>query len=273
LIKLKKNVQIYVHFQKERSTIMKKLLMPCVLLLMILMVHSNVYAQTGQDVTYEVNNQAYEGYFVSAKDGAPMVLVIHDWDGLTDYEKKRAHMLADLGYSVFAADLFGAGIRPAAVAEKRQRTGALYEDREKMRALLFGALAAAKAQGADTANAVAMGYCFGGAAVLELARSGADLKGFAAFHGGLTTPQGQDYSKTKGEVIIFHGTADSSVSMDDFASLAKELEEAKVDHEMITYSQALHAFTVFDSKDRYNKKADLKSWKRFVGFLNERLMK
>jgi dienelactone hydrolase len=123
------------------------------------------------------------------------VLLVHDWDGLTDYEVKRANMLADKGYAVFAADLFGAGVRPTEVKDKRQRTGELYKNRDKMRTLLRAALETAKSKGANVHNAVAMGYCFGGTAVLELARSGADLKGFVTFHGGLKTPTGQDYSK------------------------------------------------------------------------------
>ena len=103
-------------------------------------------------------------------------------------------------------------------------------------------------------NAVAAGYCFGGAAVLELARSGADLKGFATFHGGLKTPEGQNYSKTRGEILVMHGSADTAISLDEFAALAKELETAGVAHEMITYGGAQHAFTVFDG-DRYQETA------------------
>ena len=177
-------------------------------------------------------------------------------------------MLADLGYTVFAADLFGKGIRPGEINDRIKLTGELYNNREKMRALLYSALEAAKSNGADTSNAVAIGYCFGGAAVLELARSGADLKGFVTFHGGLSTPDGQDYSKTKGKILVLHGTADSSVTMDDFAALAKQLELNHVSHEMITYSGAPHAFTVFGS-DRYREDADKKSWKRFTEFLEE----
>lgn len=114
------------------------------------------------------------------------------------------------------------------------------------------------------------GYCFGGAAVLEFARSGADFKGFVTFHGGLTTPDGQDYSKVKSEILVLHGTADKAVSMDDFAELAQTLEEEGVKHEMITYSGAPHAFTVFGS-DRYREDADLKSWQRFTLFLDQNL--
>ena len=148
-------------------------------------------ASAGESVTYQVNGQDYEGYFTTPGDGAPLVLLIHDWDGLTDYEVKRAEMLAEMGYAVFAADLFGAGVRPTKNEDKRQHTGELYKDREKMRALMNAALNKAGEMGANTGNAVAMGYCFGGAAVLELARSGADRKGFATFHGGLKTPEGQ----------------------------------------------------------------------------------
>jgi len=224
----------------------------------------------GKYVSYRVNEAPFEGYLVMTDTQAPLVFLVHDWDGLTDYEVKRSDMLSGLGYTVFAADLFGAGVRPKTIAEKRQLTGALYADRDKMRALMKGALTAAKNAGANTNNAVAMGYCFGGTAVLELARSGANLKGFVAFHGGLTTPDGQDYADTKGMVLILHGTADASVSMDDFANLANALEQHNVPHEMITYSGAPHAFTVFGS-ERYRKDADRKSWQRFILFLQELL--
>jgi len=225
---------------------------------------------TGQSVTYKVDGAPYEGYFVSPSKNAPLVLLVHDWDGLTDYEVKRAEMLAEMGYAVFAADLFGAGVRPTKVADRRQHTGELYKDRQKMRALLYGALKTAEAQGGNTGNAVAMGYCFGGAAVLELARSGADLKGFVTFHGGLGTPEGQNYSNTKGSLLIMHGTADTAITIDQFAKLARELEAAGIAHEMITYGGAPHAFTVFGG-ERYRKDAEQKSWRRFSEYLTATL--
>ena len=224
----------------------------------------------GRSVTYEVDGAAYEGYYIRAGAKAPLVLIIHDWNGLDDYEIRRSRMLAELGYSVFAADLFGAGVRPAATEEKRRLTTELYGNREKMRSLIAGALEKARSLGADTGNAVIMGYCFGGAAALEFARSGAELKGFATFHGGLSTPEGQDYSKTRGRLLIMHGTADSVVSMDDFAGLARTLEKSGVSHEMITYSGAPHAFTVFGAES-YREDADRKSWRRFTEFLAEAL--
>ena len=228
------------------------------------------FSASGTPVTYTIDGKPYEGYFISPSDTAPFVLLIHDWDGLTDYEVKRANMLADLGYAVFALDLFGAGVRPTEVKDKRQHTGELYKDRAKMRALMNGALKTAKSKGANVNNAVAVGYCFGGAAVLEWARSGIDLKGFATFHGGLKTPEGQNYSRTNGNILIMHGTADKMITMDQFAELAKELEAAGVAHEMITYGGAPHAFTVFGS-NRYQEAADKKSWKRFTDFLADTL--
>jgi dienelactone hydrolase len=225
-------------------------------------------AAAGQDVQYTVDGKNYQGYAAQAGPDAPLVIIVHDWDGLTDYEVKRSEMLAQLGYNVFAVDLFGEGVRPTSTDDKRRLTGELYKDRSRMRALLTGAVKAAEAQGFNSSNAVIAGYCFGGAAVLELARSGADLKAFVAFHGGLETPEGQDYATTKGQVLIFHGSADQAVSLEQFAALAKMLEEKGVVHEMTTYSGAPHAFTVFGS-DRYREDADRKSWARFTQFLKE----
>jgi dienelactone hydrolase len=240
------------------------------LTIFIILITVSTAGAAGKSVNYTVNGEPFEGYFISPSSNAPLVLIIHDWDGLTDYEVKRANMLAELGYAAFAADLFGAGVRPTEVKDKRQHTGELYKDRQKMRRLIQGALDTAKSRGANTANAVVMGYCFGGAAVLEYARSGADMKGFATFHGGLKTPDGQDYTKTKGKLLVLHGTADTAITMDQFAALANELEGLGVAHEMITYSGAPHAFTVFGS-NRYREDADKKSWKRFTEFLEETL--
>ena len=242
---------------------MKALMVTLLLLLFIPLANAG-----GEFVTYQVNGKAYQGYFVSPSSKAPLVLLIHDWDGLTDNEVKRANMLADLGYSVFAADLFGKGIRPTEMKDKRQHTGELYKDRAKMRSLISGALQTAIDNGANGKNVVALGYCFGGAAVLEYARSGADLKGFVSFHGGLVTPAGQGYQQTQGKLLILHGSADKHITMAQFATLATELEQNQISHEMITYGGAPHAFTVFGSK-AYRADADQKSWSRFLLYLQE----
>lgn len=219
-------------------------------------------------VRYDIDGQSFEGYYLAAGPKAPLVLLVHDWDGLTDYEVKRAEMLAALGYSVFAVDLYGVGVRPTAMEEKKKLTGALYQDRPRMRKLLAGALAEAGKLGGRLDNTVALGYCFGGAAVLELARSGADLKGVVSVHGGLETPAGQDYKQTKASLLIQHGSADQAVSLGQFAGLISELEIAGIKHEAISYGGAPHAFSVFGSEN-YRADADAKSWQRFTEFLGE----
>lgn len=242
------------------------------ILLLLVLPFTVACASAGEMVTYQVDAQDYEGYYTSPAKDAPFVLLIHDWDGLDAYEIKRSDMLAELGYAVFALDMFGKGVEASSVEKRRELTGALYADRPRMRKLMKAAMETAKSKGANTDNAVAMGYCFGGTCTLELARSGAKLKGFAPFHGGLETPEGQDYNNTKGRIMVFHGTADSNITMDHFAALAKELEQTGVDHEMITYGRAPHAFTVFGS-DRYRKEADENSWERFTRFLEDNLKK
>ena len=165
---------------------------------------SSAYA-AGIQVDYQINEENYEGYYASDLADAPLVLLIHDWDGLTDYEIKRAEMLVEMGYSVFAVDLFGAGKRPTKIADKRQQTGGLIKDREKLRALLTGALDKAASLGWSIDNMVAVGYGFGGDAVLELARSGAELKGFATFHGGLKRQM--NLKRTEGYTGVKHKDA------------------------------------------------------------------
>ena len=225
----------------------------------------------GQSVTYSAGGADYEGYMAAAKGASKgTVLVIHDWDGLTDYEVKRAEMLAAMGYNAFAVDLYGKGNRPKETGAKKAETKKLYTNREKMRALILAGLA--EARKSFQGKAVVMGYCFGGAAALELARSGkaSDIAGYATFHGGLKTPKGQSYAKSTPPILVAHGGADKAISMDQVAGLSKELEGAGVMYEMQVYSGAPHAFTVFGSK-RYRKVADTQSWAAFTDFLTTNL--
>lgn len=228
---------------------------------------SSVAAQAGEAVTYTVDGETFEGYRTKAAGPSKgLVLILHDWDGLTGYEIKRADMLAELGYDAFAVDLYGKGNRPTDTADKKKETGRLYEDRARMRSLIVGGLEEARKAGAG--KTVVMGYCFGGAAALELARSGRakDVAGYASFHGGLKTPEGQKYPSATPPIFIAHGGADTSVSMDDVAALSRELEAAGVVYEIQVYSGAPHGFTEWES-DRYQKRADEQSWDAFTDFL------
>lgn len=227
-----------------------------------------------ETVVYEVDGQSFEGHFARNTgfgDGQPLVLIIHDWDGPDGYERRRARMLAEQGYAAFAADLYGQGVRPETTEERRERSGELYADRETMRARLEAGLAEARARsGVDPERVAAIGYCFGGAAVLELARSGADLAGFVSFHGGLATPEGQDYEAVRGPILVLHGSADASVPMSDIATLAGALDDAGAEHAMEIYGGVDHAFTVWD-EDRYDAKADVMSWAAMLEFFDSAL--
>jgi dienelactone hydrolase len=228
-------------------------------------------AIAGEEVVYEVDGQPYAGYYAApAGDALGLVIIIHDWDGLDSYEEQRADMLAELGYAAFAVDLFGQGNRPESTEARRAETGKLYEDREAMRARIQGGMDAAREQA--NLPAVVMGYCFGGAAVLEFARSGEgeDVVGFATFHGGLTTPEGQSYEGIETPILILHGGADSSVTMDDVAMLSRQLEGSGTPYEIQIYSGAPHAFSVIGS-ERYRATADRESWEAFTEFLETSL--
>lgn len=221
-------------------------------------------------LVYDIDDQPFEGYVARNEgfgDDQPVVLLVHDWDGLNRYEKMRANMLSTQGYTVLALDLYGQGVRPENVAESQAESGKLYGDRQLMRERLQAGLEVAKQlEGVDPEKVAIMGYCFGGSAVLEMARSGADLDGFISFHGGLALPEGQDYSETTGSVLVLHGSADPVSPIAEVAALATDLNEAGVTYDMEIYGGGLHSFTKWDSSD-YDPQADLKSWDELLEFL------
>jgi len=147
-------------------------------------------------VVYTIDEHPYEGYYAINEglgNEQPVVLLIHDWDGIDEYEKRRVQMLAEQGYAAFAIDLYGQGVRPQTTEQARTESRNLYNDRATMRQRLFAGLEQAQnLAGIDGERVVAIGYCFGGAATLELARAGADIDGFVTFHGSLGTPENQE---------------------------------------------------------------------------------
>jgi dienelactone hydrolase len=215
---------------------------------------------------------AFEGYVATPEgESRGTVLIVHDWDGMTAYEEGRADMLAEAGYTAFAIDVYGAETDPQGFEEYRALSGALYGDRETFRERLLGSIAAAVEIPGATGNMVMIGYCFGGAAVLEAARAGADLDGFVSFHGGLPTPEGQDWSMANGAPkMFFHGSADPVSGIADLAQVMAELNEAGIPHEAKIYGGARHTFTVPGSND-YLADADADSWAELLVFLDETL--
>jgi dienelactone hydrolase len=202
-------------------------------------------------------------------DNQPLVILIHDWDGINAYEKMRTNMLSTQGYTVMAIDLYGKEVRPQTVEESQAASSKLYNDRELMRSrMLAGLKVAQNLEGVDPDKVVVMGYCFGGGAALELARSGIDLDGFVSFHGSLGLPKGQSYEQTKGKMLILHGSADPVAPMEQVAALATDLTAAKIPFDLELYGGALHSFTRWASDD-YDPQADLKSWDELLEFLQD----
>jgi dienelactone hydrolase len=232
-------------------------------------------------VEYQSGGVTCEGLHVvdAAKTGKlPSVLIIHQWTGLSDNEKMRARMLAELGYNVFAADIYGKGIRPQP-PESGKEAGKYKSDRKLYRERMLSALEVLnKDARTDLAKVAAIGYCFGGTGVIELARSGAVMKGVVSFHGGLDSPSPADGKNIKGKVLALHGADDPFVPAKDIVAFEQEMKDAKVDYKLVNYPGAVHAFTQKaagndNSKGAaYNEAADKASWEEMKAFF-DRLFK
>jgi dienelactone hydrolase len=231
-------------------------------------------------VTYQQDDATLEGFHVydDAVEGArPAVLVIHQWTGLTDYEKRRSRQLAELGYNVFAADIYGKGIRPKP-PEAGQEAGKYKGDRTLYRARLSAALEQLKADKRTNPEKIAaIGYCFGGTGVLELARAGTDIAGVVSFHGGLAAADGLEAKagNLPAEILVLHGADDPFEPAEEVAKFMQEMKQANADWQMNFYSGAVHAFTQKEAGDdaskgaAYNARADQRSWDAMKLFFNE----
>jgi dienelactone hydrolase len=232
-----------------------------------------------EPVEYKHGDTTLEGFHAyddSMPGKRPGVLVVHQWKGLGDYEKKRAEMLAKLGYNVFCADIYGKGIRPANPKDAGALAGKFKSDRELLRDRVKAGLDALKENKmTDEKKIAAIGYCFGGTTVLELARSGADIAGVVSFHGGLNTPNPSDAKNIKSKVLALHGADDPNVAAPEVASFEKEMREGGVDWQLVAYGGAVHSFTDWNAGNdnsrgaAYNEKADKRSWEAMKQFFAE----
>jgi dienelactone hydrolase len=223
-------------------------------------------------LAYEHDGTELEGYI--ARDTAvgerrAAVLLVHDWTGVGANVQMRAHMLARLGYVALAADIYGAGVRPTGDAASAE-ANTYYADLPLLRSRVRAGFDALAAQhDVDPDRIVVAGYCFGGTAALEFARTGAPARGIVSFHGGLITHDPSDAGAIRAPLLIFNGGADPVVPDEKVHEFQDELRAAPdVQWQMTTYSGAPHAFTVPGS-DRYRPLADARSWRDFVGFLFE----
>jgi len=223
-----------------------------------------------QTVDYKQGDTTLEGWLVydDAKQGKrPGVMVFPAWNGPTEDEKGRAEMLAKLGYVAFVADVYGKGVRPNNFKDAAAESGKYMKDRGLLRARAQAGFDQLRNNPmVDTTKLAAIGYCFGGAGALDLARSGAPLKATVTFHGDLTSPTPQDDANIKGRVLALHGADDPIVGPKDQDAFRKEMSDAKVDWELVLYGGAVHSFTQKSAGTdpshgaAYNANADRRSW-------------
>jgi dienelactone hydrolase len=231
-----------------------------------------------QAVEYRHGATELKGYlaFDDTQSGKrPGVLVVHEWWGLNDYVKARVEKLAELGYIAFALDLYGKDVWTSDPQKAKELSSHL-RGTPLLRQRAAAGLEILKANPMiDPARIAAIGYCFGGTTVLELAYSGADVAGVVSFHGGLTVPRAEDAGKLKAAILICHGADDGFVSAESIDAFQKAMRDAGVDWQMIYYGGAVHSFTNPGADTTgmagvgYSLKADERSWAHMQTFLKE----
>ena len=232
-----------------------------------------------ETVTYYDGAVELEGFVAWDTDitgKRPGVLVVHEWTGLNDYTKMRCRQLAEMGYVAFAVDMYGKGIRPQSTSEASKQASIYRSDRELMRRRVTAGLEVLLGNKlCDTSRVAAIGYCFGGGTVLELARSGADIGGVVSFHGNLDTPDPAVAKNIRCKVLVCHGADDPYVPDEQVDAFFEEMRAAGVDYQFVAYSGAVHAFTNPNSGDdpaggaAYDADADRRSWKHMKVFFAE----
>ncbi len=230
-------------------------------------------------VEYRQGDTLLEGYLAYDSAGParkPGVLVVHDWLGVSADTRKRVEQLARMGYVAFAADIYGKGVRPPTGEEAGPLAGSYKNDRALLRARVrAGFDELARQPNVNAARIAAIGYCFGGTTVLELARSGAPAVGFVSFHGGLDSPAPADGKNIRGKVLALHGADDPYVPAADLAAFEQEMRSNGVDWQLVQYGGAVHSFTIVGAGNdnskgaAYNAAADRRSWKAMEDFFAE----
>lgn len=231
-----------------------------------------------RSIDYQHAGRSYQGLLVwddSLQGPRPGVAIAHTWAGRGDFEAGRAEALAELGYIAFAADLFGTGVRGEGVEECRALIAPHLENRAGLQALIGRAVEVMGEQPeVDAGRCAAIGYCFGGLTVLDLARSGADVRGVVSFHGLFNPPGNTAGTPITAKVLCLHGYDDPMAQPDSVLALATELSEAGADWQIHAYGNTLHAFTNPNANDRdfgalYDAAADRRSWQSLRNFLEE----
>lgn len=227
-------------------------------------------------VDYEIGGQTYEGYLAKPEGGlAPVVLVAHAWAGQGDFERSKAEWLAEQGYAGFAIDVYGKGKRGTTVAENQALMNPLVSNRAELQARLKGSLEAATSQnGVDSSKTAAIGFCFGGLCVLDMARAEMNVAGVASFHGLFNAADNIPSPEIKTKILALHGWDDPMATPDDVLAFSKEMTAAGADWQLHGYGGTKHAFTNPEANDPamgtiYDANADRRSFATLSDFLAE----
>lgn len=234
-----------------------------------------------EEISYTVDGTSFNGFLAYNRDAGkrPGVLVVHEWWGHTDYARSRARQLAEVGYTAFALDMYGEG-RTASHPSEAQRLMMDVVNNTDIAAARFNAALRVLANHpmTDAEDMAAIGYCFGGAVVLSMARSGVNLDGVVSFHGALGGLAPVQPDKMKAKILVFNGAADSFISPEQKETFKQEMEAAGADFEFIDYPGVKHSFTNPDADKyanefklplKYDAEADADSWSRMQGFFDE----
>lgn len=244
---------------------------------------ASLYAEvTGREVEYRAGDTVMKGYFAydSAIEGRrPGVLVVHEWWGHNEYARRRARMLAELGYAALAVDMYGDGKLAEHPSEAGEFAGQVNENMDTAKERFEAALDFLREQPVtDAGHLAAIGYCFGGGIVLNMARMGVDIDGVVSFHGSLKPKVSAKSGEVKAAVLVCNGEEDSFIPAEDIENFKKEMTEAGVDFEFLSYGGATHSFTnpdadmfaeKFGLPIRYSPEADHKSWRDMQTFLKK----
>ena len=228
-----------------------------------------------EKITYQSGENSFEGFLAQPEgDSNPCVLIAHTWAGRDAFVEEKAKLLTELGYAAFAIDMYGDGKIGTSNEENAGMMQPLLDDREELARRALASLdAVSKIDSIDASKIVIMGYCFGGLVAMDLARTGADIKGAVSFHGFLAGPENST-NKIKAKLLALHGDSDPMVGQDQIESFRQEMTSKKVDWQLHVFGGAMHSFTNPEANDPdfgavYSKNADERSWKIFTDLLKE----
>jgi dienelactone hydrolase len=229
-----------------------------------------------KDVTYLDGSVECIGHLSipDSSDSAPLVLVAHTWKGRSVFEDKKVQALNELGYAALSIDIYGGGINGQSVLENQALIEPFVSDRKLFRKRLISAVDFAKTiEGIDVSKIAMIGFCFGGLAAIELARSGYDLSGCVSFH-GLLNQSNEPFNQVNTKLLVLHGDLDPMVSSEQILALQDEMTESQADWQFISYGNTHHAFTNPEANDVemgtvYNHDSDKRSWIAMSNFLEE----